>query len=339
MVEFGKLVVAPMVDQSELAWRILSRRYKAQLCYTPMFNAKQFLEPKYRKKHFTTNQLDRPLIVQFCANDPKILLQAARFVEHSCDAVDINLGCPQNIAKKGHYGAFLQDEWDLICSMVEILHKHLTVPVTCKIRIFPQVEKTIEYAKRIEAAGCAMLVVHGRTREQRAQATGLADWEQIRLVKYLSISHRNSLKIPVYANGNILYDIDIDRCISATGVNGVMTAEGSLYNPAIFCEGHYSAINLSQEYLNICKSEENSSTPGSAKAHLFKMMHKLLELHHDLREQLALIKSFEDLQDIVTEMKLRTTDDIGWINDFEVQNGLRVLPDWALQPKIRPPIE
>ncbi len=107
---------------------MLCRKYGAQLCYTPMLHryvpviyltsSKIFLEDKsYQKKYFTTCPEDRPLVAQFCANDPKILLAAAKLVESRCDAVDINLGCPQRIARRGYYGAFLMNDFGLVYSL------------------------------------------------------------------------------------------------------------------------------------------------------------------------------------------------------------------------------
>ena len=105
-------------------------------------------------------------VAQFCGNDPEVLLAAGKMVQHMCDAVDLNLGCPQDIARRGRYGSFLLEETELITSIVRTLHEGLDIPVTCKIRCLPTLEATIALALALQDAGCQMLTVHGRTKEE-----------------------------------------------------------------------------------------------------------------------------------------------------------------------------
>ena len=101
-------VCSPMVDQSELAFRLLVRELSAPrrvLCYTPMIHAAKFCEDKtYRHQRFATCSAERSfeggLIAQFCGNDPDTLLTAAKYVEDEVDGVDLNLGCKYQISQK-----------------------------------------------------------------------------------------------------------------------------------------------------------------------------------------------------------------------------------------------
>lgn len=234
------------------------------LAYSPMLHARLFADnPKYRDQHFQPTRaamlpsardydpkassssssaddaaapyldgnhaIDRPLLVQFCANDPKALLEAAKLVAPYCDAVDLNLGCPQGIARKGRYGAFLQEDQELVHSLVRTLHENLPVPVTAKIRILETKEATLAYARNVLAAGASILTVHGRRREQKGHLTGVADWEYIRYLR----DHLPRETV-LFANGNVLQHGDLRRCLDATGADGVMAAEGNLSDPALF---------------------------------------------------------------------------------------------------------
>ena len=182
-----KYVVAPMVDQSDLGYRMLCREYGAQLVYTQMFNAGMFAEQEqYRIKEFVTCPGDRPLIVQLAGHDPAAMLKAAQYVEDDCDAVDINLGCPQGIAKRGRYGAFLMEELDLLHEIVSLLAANLKVPVTCKTRIYKGPdgwERTVRLAETLVNAGASMLTIHGRTREEKGHHVTAADWQTLRRLK------------------------------------------------------------------------------------------------------------------------------------------------------------
>lgn len=302
-----KYHVAPMVDQSELAFRQLCFRYGSTAAYTPMLHSRLFLEdPKYRAEHFTTCPGDRPLFVQFCANNPSTLLEAAQLVQDHCDAVDINLGCPQRIARKGKYGAFLMEQMELIESLVTTLAQGLKVPVTCKIRVFPDLERTLEYARMLERAGCSVLAVHGRTREQKTAKAVRANWDIIKAV-------REAVSIPVLANGNIRNLQDVHDCIAYTGVEGVMSAESLLEDPALFWperlkpEGAYTAVEgvrLMKEYLDL--AEQYPTPMRMIRGHTFSLIGPWLQEFTDLRDKINIGKlDIATIREVVAELDVR----------------------------------
>lgn len=141
---------------------------------------------------------------------------------------------------------------------------------------------------------------------------GLADWDKIRAVK-------QAVSVPVFANGNILYHSDIDRCLEATGADAVMSAEGNLYNPTLFAPNrpgliaydsglHLPHADLAFEYLQIVKELKTKTSLSAVKGHLFKLMRPGLARELDLRERLGKIKGdnpVDEYLEVVREMKRR----------------------------------
>ncbi|GAX81381.1 hypothetical protein CEUSTIGMA_g8812.t1 [Chlamydomonas eustigma] len=281
-----KYHVAPMVDQSELPFRLLCRDNGASCAYSPMMHARLFAQdPKYRADIWSTCKADRPLLAQFCANDPNYLVQAAKLIQHECDMIDINFGCPQRIAKRGFYGAFLMDDLELIEQLIIELTKGVSIPVSCKIRIFPELEKTLAYARMVERAGCSLLAVHGRTRDQKDNSGTRADWNAIKAVK-------QALSIPVLANGNIRNLQDANECMAYTGCDGVLSAESLLVDPALFSPSRIipgneynavSGVGLLRDYLGY--AIQYPVAMRMVKGHVHKLIGPWLSEHHDLRDK------------------------------------------------------
>lgn len=320
------LVLAPMVDQSDLPFRLLCRNYGTNLCFTPMIHAKMFQEKQgYRKKFWSfvngTPPEDRPLIVQLCGSDVPSLLYTMKFIMSSpggVDGFDLNCGCPQTIAKRGNYGAFLleKDNGDLVVNVVRALVKEVgdTIPISVKVRILPTgLDDSLKLYTRLVDAGASMLTIHGRTRFQKGLTTGKADWDAIKKVVEVLGD-----KIPIIANGSISNLDDVRTCLEYTGVDGVMSSEAILEYPALFTETNTEAVSwkrtgpgrlqLAREYVKISESyPPDCGGQGNGikcvRTHIHKFLHEDLTGRNDIRKEIAfanchenLYKSFEDIE-------------------------------------------
>ncbi|XP_049582278.1 tRNA-dihydrouridine(20a/20b) synthase [NAD(P)+]-like isoform X1 [Syngnathus scovelli] len=219
---------APMVRYSKLAFRSLVRKYNCDICFTPMIVASDFVRSiKARDSEFTTNECDRPLIVQFAAHDSQTLVDATCAVAPFSDGVDLNCGCPQRWAMSAGYGACLINKPELVKDMIRHVKNQVANPnytTSIKIRIHNDLRKTVDLCQKVESAGVSWITVHGRTSEERHQPV---HYDAIKTIK-------DSVSIPVIANGDIKYQRDVESIHQLTGVDGVMVARGLLANPALF---------------------------------------------------------------------------------------------------------
>lgn len=260
-----RFICAPMVGGSELPFRLLTRRYGATLAYTPMINSARFAtDAAYRAAEFQTTQEDRPLVAHFSANDPQHLLAAAKLVEDQCDAIDLNLGCPQRVACQGHFGSFLLDEADrpLVLDIVRTCAQGVRIPMFVKIRLLDTVPDTIRLCEQLAEAGAALIAIHARYRVNLSQRTGpgardgAAHLDQVTTIREHMRARFPLVKI--IANGNIRCFEDAVLNHATTLTDGVMSAEALLDNPALFAPSmpefsspktQPSQLTLAEEYI------------------------------------------------------------------------------------------
>ncbi|KAK7862690.1 hypothetical protein R5R35_000931 [Gryllus longicercus] len=220
-------VCAPMVRYSKLPFRTLVRKYNCDICFTPMIIADSFvMSQSARNNEFCTNAGDRPLIVQFAANNPEDFSCAAEMVAPYSNGVDLNCGCPQRWAMKEGYGAHLLKKPELIRDLVLQVRNKIPHPftVSVKIRILEDIRQSVELCQQLESAGVSFITIHGRTPAQRHQPINIVALQTIRA----------SVQLPLIANGDVKTLQDAEELQKKTKCEGVMAARGILTNPALF---------------------------------------------------------------------------------------------------------
>lgn len=223
------LVLAPMAGVTDWAFRSICAEMGASITVTEMVSSRALV---YKDKKSAALLKKTPTGIcgaQIFGNDPAVMAEGARLALEisGCDFLDINMGCPMpKIANSGD-GCGLMRTPELAEAIVRAVSLAVDVPVTVKCRLGWDKGSinVLDFTKRMEQSGAAMIAIHGRTRSMLY--TGSADWDTIHKAK-------EQLSVPVIANGDIVDVPSALKCLHWTKADGLMIGRASFGDPWLF---------------------------------------------------------------------------------------------------------
>ncbi len=251
--------LAPMEDVTDIAFRLMCKRFGADMVYTEFVSSDALIRHVNKtKEKLIVSDEERPVAIQIYGRDVDSMVEAARICEEAKpDILDLNFGCPvKKVAGKGAGSGMLRN----IPLMVEITRQVVNavrIPVTVKTRLGWDKDQLIivDLAERLQDCGIAALTIHGRTRSQ--MYTGEADWTLIGEVK-----NNPRMHIPIIGNGDVTSAQICRERFDFYGVDAVMVGRGSIGRPWIFREikhflstGEELPVESFHWYLDILKTQ------------------------------------------------------------------------------------
>ena len=224
----NNLILAPMAGITDLPFRIICKEFGAGMVCTEMVSAKAiFYNDKKTLKLLNTEGEKRPISFQIFGSDEESMRYAAKYISEFADILDINMGCPAPKVVKNGDGSKLLLDLEKARNIIKVVVKNSKVPVTLKIRLGWDKDHIVatDIAKIAEEEGISAITVHGRTRTEFY--SGSANLDIIKQVK-------QSVKIPVIGNGDIIDEDSAENMFKYTGVDGIMIGRGTFGNPWIF---------------------------------------------------------------------------------------------------------
>ncbi|CDB09701.1 tRNA-dihydrouridine synthase [Bacteroides sp. CAG:633] len=231
------VLLAPMEDVTDPAFRLMCKRFGADMVYTEFVSADALIRSVSKtEQKLNISDEERPVAIQIYGRDTATMVEAAKIVEQARpDILDLNFGCPvKRVAGKGAGAGMLQN----IPLMLEITRSvvdAVKIPVTVKTRLGWDADHKIivSLAEQLQDCGISALTIHGRTRAQ--MYTGEADWTLIGEVKKNPRMH-----IPIIGNGDVTTPQRARECFELYGVDAIMIGRASFGRPWIFKEvKHY----------------------------------------------------------------------------------------------------
>jgi tRNA-dihydrouridine synthase 1 len=279
----------------------------------------------------TKKEASAPLMVQLAGNDVDMVVKAAMMImEHTDGNVsgfDLNCGCPQGIARKGNYGAFLMEQdFDRVCEILKALRRVLPAKtvVSAKIRL-PLDDATLqERIPRLVETGIHFLTIHGRTIKENKTKVGVVHADRIRLA--VEAAHKVDPSFPIVANGGMENYKDVQDILQSTGCVAGMSSEALLETPNIFQpssmalsprETFNQQFSFARDYLDICANVapplpgvlglKNGGSSSMMRGHLLKFLFRYIVEQPDLRDRFTADRSrtITQSRDLVNELEER----------------------------------
>lgn len=221
----NKIILAPMVSVTNIAFRKLCSDYGADIVYSQMIDCEGFIRGSRKLADFYDED---NLVCQFLGNDASLLVKCAREVEDKVNVVDVNMGCPDSAVCKRKCGSELMRYPKRIEKIVKALVKAVKIPITVKLRAGYDREhiNAVEIAHICEKSGVSAIAVHGRARTVNYETP--VDYSIIKQVK-------ETVKVPVIGNGDV-FDGESAKRMFDTECDSVMIGRGVIGNPLIFRE-------------------------------------------------------------------------------------------------------
>ena len=224
----NNLILAPMAGVTDLPFRKICKEFGPGLVCTEMVSSKAIYHDDTKTKLLmNTDGEKRPISMQIFGSDEETMSYASKYVSKIADIVDINMGCPAPKVVKNGDGSKLLLDIEKAEKVIKAVVKNSTKPVTLKIRKGWDCNNIVatEFAQMAEKAGVSAITIHGRTRTE--MYSGKVDLDIIKKVK-------ESVKIPVIGNGDIVDEESAQKMFEYTGVDGIMIGRGTFGNPWIF---------------------------------------------------------------------------------------------------------
>lgn len=232
-IELGPrpLFLAPMEDVSDPPFRILCKRYGADMLFTEFISSGGLVYDADDSLHkLDFYEAERPLGIQIFGGEVDQVREAARIVDaRQPDVIDINFGCPVKKVVCRDGGAGILRNIPKMMQLTEAVLEVATRPVTVKTRLgwSDDTIQILDVARQLEERGVAALSVHARTRSQMYK--GEARWSWLRRIREEALRD-----IPLIGNGDATTPEKVRRMFEETGVDGVMIGRGAIGNPWIF---------------------------------------------------------------------------------------------------------